>query len=220
MATNNKDNSNANPTQGGSISPAFAPYQSPFNLNGGGSAYKFGFSIHSNNRGSAHGYFGRSPTDPNMGGGTPLWNLINSQHNNNSPGYNLQNSPNMGAMPEFDFIDIENDRNSEDKKSIMSSLSYDSYCPERNIVYNQTLKGNGGTTILNKNLEVESKGDITIENVNPAKLQSIFDDLGSKDTSSFKGVKIEKAQIAGETPTQVSDLTRPFCLLCQSVLNI
>lgn len=191
-------------------SPLFGSYHSPFSIYNANDGMKNGFSIHSNVRGSFHNYFGRSPQNPDMAGNcTPLQNLLNSQHGSNSPNFHNQNSPNFanGINDFLEFAGIEHDYKSEDRNSVMSSLSYESYWPPRDNNNNQTLKAaNGGTTILDKNLEVVSGKEMTMENVNPGKPGNMFDDLGSNPVKqdSFTGITIEKPQIAGEMDKEVS----------------
>lgn len=171
----------------------FGSYHSPYLFNG------------VNDGGSIHNYFGRSPPSHDMHDiGTPLRNLLNSQHQRDSPNFLGANSPQFGGQNFrellVDINDIRNDCRSEGRSSVMSSLSEASY---GRILENQSKnypKNSKTITILDKNLEVVSHKDMTMDNVIPGKNQNIFGDLGpieSVESSQYRP-KLEAPHIAGE----------------------
>ena len=67
---------------------------------------------------------------------------------------------------------------SQEVSQVMSSLDEDSVDSNPKKIINQRLNPKGTTLILNKDLEVESKQEVTIENIEPEK--SMFGDLIAK----------------------------------------
>lgn len=193
----------------GGISPFFPPYESPFNLENAASHLNAGFSLYSGN-GSQHNYFGRSPPNQMFQGGvSPLQNLLNSQRSGNSPNFMNQNSPNFAQdLKNFiEFAGIEHDYQSEDKHSLMSSLSYDSDDAFRqNLNVRPTNKPSNRPNILDKNLESGSSKEMTMENVTPGRVENVFEDLGSNQVprEPYHRVTITEPQIAGEIRYDVS----------------
>lgn len=116
----------------------------------------------------------------------------------------LNNSPGFGLGEKFmELTAIDNGYKSEGCHSVMSSLDSGSDSePEDDMAKRQTLKG-GRKDIL----ESQVRNEMTMENVNPVKMSSSFNDLTGATAQKEQTVEeikypeiiIEKPQIANET---------------------
>lgn len=181
----------------------FGSIYSPFLGNNlGDDQNRNNLSVYSNNRGSIHNMFWRSPVGFGFPNESPLAWLIRPR-NRDTP-LNLEfNSPSF-AQNQISFHGLEYNQplfeyanRSHEVSQVMSSLDEDSVDSNPKKIINQKLNPKGGTLILNKDLEVESKQEVTIENIEQDKSANMFGDLESKP-SAFTGVALKKPQIEDE----------------------
>lgn len=177
-------------------------FYSPFpGLPGNDDVNRMNSSIHSNNRGSIHNMFWRSPLGGNIGFplDSPLAMLIRPRNRDtplnlgiNSPVF--ANNPGSYHRLEYNAPLFDYNNRSQEVSQVMSSLDEDSIDSNRGtkLPKNDPKK----VVILNKDLKVESIKDMTIEHVAPFRPENMFDDLKhSVHNSESRAPIIGKPQI-------------------------